>query len=146
MPYSSSLTDSEWEVLEPLLIEILPPKKRTRPSNWTKRDLINGIFYQLKNGCNWQDLPKDLPPYSTVYWHVLAVALCWGSRKTNERPTWASAETSEKKAKWTRLMIIDSQAVKNTCNASVESKGFCTYKATNGAKSSGGSFPQRASH
>ena len=69
MPYSSSLTDSEWEVLEPLLIEILPPKKRTRRSNWTKRDLINGIFYQLKNGCNWQDLPKDLPPYSTVYWH-----------------------------------------------------------------------------
>lgn len=31
-------------------------------------------------------------------------------------------------------MIIDSQAVKNTCNASVESKGFCTYKATNGIK------------
>ena len=69
MPYSSSLTDSEWEVLEPLLVEILPQKKRTRPSNWTKRDIINGIFYQLKNGCNWEDLPKDLPPYSTVYWH-----------------------------------------------------------------------------
>ena len=31
-------------------------------------------------------------------------------------------------------MIIDSQAVKNTCNASVESKGFCAYKATNGIK------------
>jgi transposase len=31
-------------------------------------------------------------------------------------------------------MIIDSQAVKNTCNASVESKGFCSYKATNGIK------------
>jgi hypothetical protein len=26
-----------------------------------------------------------------------------------------------KKAKWTTLMIIDSQAVKNTCNASIES-------------------------
>ena len=69
MPYASSLTDAEWEVLEPLLVEILPPKKRTRPSNWTKRNLIDGIFYQLKNGCNWEDLPKDLPPYSTVYWH-----------------------------------------------------------------------------
>ena len=32
------------------------------------------------------------------------------------------------------LIIIDSQAVKNTCNASVKSKGFCTYKATNGIK------------
>ncbi|WP_417063940.1 transposase, partial [Nodularia spumigena] len=30
---------------------------------------MDGIFYQLKNGCNWEDLPKDLPPYSTVYWH-----------------------------------------------------------------------------
>ena len=50
MPYSSSLTNSEWEVLEPLLVEILPQKKLTRPSNWTKRDIIDGIFYQLKNG------------------------------------------------------------------------------------------------
>jgi hypothetical protein len=32
------------------------------------------------------------------------------------------------------LILIDSQAVKNTCNASVESKGFCFYKATNGIK------------
>ena len=30
--------------------------------------------------------------------------------------------------------MIDSQAVKNTCNASVESKGFCHYKCTNGIK------------
>ncbi len=30
--------------------------------------------------------------------------------------------------------MIDSQAVKNTCNASVESKGFCFYKSTNGIK------------
>jgi len=31
-------------------------------------------------------------------------------------------------------MMIDSQAVKNTCNASIESKGFCFYKSTNGIK------------
>lgn len=31
-------------------------------------------------------------------------------------------------------MMADSQAVKNTCNASIESKGFCFYKATNGIK------------
>lgn len=39
-----------------------------------------------------------------------------------------------KNAKWTTLIIIDSQAVQNTCNASVESKGFCFYKSTNGIK------------
>ena len=32
------------------------------------------------------------------------------------------------------MIIIDSQAVQNTCNASVESKGFCFYKSTNGIK------------
>ena len=69
MPYSSSLTDSEWEILEPLLPEMLPPRKRTRPPEWSYRAIIDGILYRLKNGCNWQDLPNDLPPYSTVYWH-----------------------------------------------------------------------------
>ncbi len=66
MPYSS---DEEWEILEPLLPQILPKRKKTRPSNWTKRELLDGIFYQLKNGCNWEDLPKNLPLYSRVYWH-----------------------------------------------------------------------------
>jgi transposase len=68
MTYSSSLTDKEWEIIEPLL----PKKKRTKPPTWSKREILDGIFYQLKNGCNWGDLPKDLPdlpPYSTVFWH-----------------------------------------------------------------------------
>lgn len=69
MPYSSSLSDAEWETLEPLLREILPKKKQTRLSNWSQREIIDGILYQLKNGCNWQDLPRDFPPYSTLYWH-----------------------------------------------------------------------------
>jgi transposase len=69
MPYSSSLCDEEWAILEPLLLEILPQKKQTRPANWTKREIVDSILYQLKNGCNWSDLPKDLPPDSTVYWH-----------------------------------------------------------------------------
>jgi transposase len=65
MPYSSSLTDKEWEIIKPLL----PQKKKTRPPAWTKRQILDGIFYQLKNGCNWGDLPRDLPPYSTVFWY-----------------------------------------------------------------------------
>jgi transposase len=69
MAYSSSLTNEEWAILEPLLPQVLPPKKQTRPPAWTQRELIDGMLYQLKNGCNWKDLPKDLPPYSTVYWH-----------------------------------------------------------------------------
>ncbi|WP_339376710.1 transposase [Chlorogloea sp. CCALA 695] len=42
--------------------------------------------------------------------------------------------SGEKKAKWTTLIIIDSQAVKNTCNANLDSKGFCHYKGVKGSK------------
>ncbi len=83
MPYKSSLSDEEWKMLEPLLSEILPPKKQTRPANWSKREILDGIRDQLKNGCNWQDWPKDLPPYSTVYWHLRAVAGNRGNQETN---------------------------------------------------------------
>ena len=57
-----------------------------------------------------------------------------GVRATNERLAWTSPSAGQKKPKWTTLIIIDSQAVKNTCNASVDSKGYCFYKATNGIK------------
>lgn len=69
MSYSSSLTDREWEILEPLLPAVLPKKQSTRPLDWSYRELIDGMLYRLKNGCNWEDMPKDLPPYSTVFYH-----------------------------------------------------------------------------
>lgn len=130
MRYTTDLTDKEWEIIEPLL----PKKKKTKPPTWAKREILNGIFYQLKNGCNWADLPKDLPPYSTVFWHYKQ----W--RETGILDTIMDVlhrlvrEQVEKKPKWTTLIIVDSQATKNTCNASVESKGFCHYKTTNGIK------------
>jgi transposase len=65
MSYSSNLSDAEWELLEPHLRQVLPKKKRTRPQNWSHRQIIDAILYQLKNGCNWNDLPRDFPPYST---------------------------------------------------------------------------------
>lgn len=85
----------------------------------------------------WLQLARLAPRPASLLNGLLALQT-WadsrGNREINERPTWASARTSEKKAKWTTLIIIDSQAVKNTCNASVKSKGFCKYKATNGIK------------
>jgi len=65
MAYSSSLTDKEWELIKPLL----PQKQKTRAPSWTKRQILELIENQLKNGCNWCDLPRDLPPYSTEFWH-----------------------------------------------------------------------------
>lgn len=60
MPYSSSLTSEAWTILEPLLPQVLPQKKRTRPLEWSKRYILDGIFYRPKNGCNWEDFPSVL--------------------------------------------------------------------------------------
>lgn len=65
MKYTSDLTDEEWVLICPYL----PPRTKTRPMNWSYRCILDAIFYQLKNGCMWRNLPKDFPPYSTVYWH-----------------------------------------------------------------------------
>jgi transposase len=31
------------------------------------REVLNAVFYVLSTGCQWQALPKDLPPKSTVW-------------------------------------------------------------------------------
>lgn len=55
MPYSSSLTDEAWVMIEPLLPK---KKKKTCPMKWSKRQILDGLLYQLKNGCNWSDIIK----------------------------------------------------------------------------------------
>jgi hypothetical protein len=86
---------------------------------------------------NWVQLARLAERPTALFHRLLAlqtVASRWGFPGIDASPTWTSARPGEKKPQWTTLMIIDSQAVKNTCNASVESKGFCFYKATNGIK------------
>ncbi|HSF73117.1 MAG TPA: hypothetical protein VLA84_04895 [Microcoleus sp.] len=51
-----TLPASQWIILESLLPQILPTKKQTKPPNWTQREILNGIFYQVKNRCNREDL------------------------------------------------------------------------------------------
>lgn len=62
--YSSDLTEREWQVIQPLLPL---PNTRGRKRKVDEREILNGIFYQIRNGCVWSDLPKDLPPWQTVY-------------------------------------------------------------------------------
>jgi putative transposase len=63
--YSTDLTDTEWEYLE---LHVPPPNKRGRPKTHTTREILNAIFYVLKSGCAWRLLPRDFPPWETVYW------------------------------------------------------------------------------
>jgi len=56
------LTDFEWSVIEPLL-----PMDRRGPKPKNNRQIINGMFYILRAGSPWRDLPERYGPYTTVY-------------------------------------------------------------------------------
>jgi len=62
--YPSDLTDGECALIEPMI----PPARRGgRKRSVDVREVLNAIFYVLWTGCQWQALPKDLPPKSTVH-------------------------------------------------------------------------------
>jgi transposase len=58
------LTDGQWAVLEPLL----PVSKRAgRPSQWAKRQLIDGIRWRVRTGAPWRDVPGCYGSWLAVY-------------------------------------------------------------------------------
>ena len=62
-PYPSDLTDEQWAIIEPLI----PVNTVGRPREVQMREVLNTIFYLNRSGCQWDMLPHDLPPKSTVY-------------------------------------------------------------------------------
>jgi transposase len=56
------LTDFEWSVIEPLL-----PMDRRGPKPQNNRQVLNGIFWVLRAGAPWRDLPGRYGPYTTAY-------------------------------------------------------------------------------
>ena len=56
------LSEAEWAVIEPLL----PNKPRGVPREDDRR-ILNGIFYTLRTGSPWRDLPDRYGPYTTCY-------------------------------------------------------------------------------
>jgi len=65
-PYPSDVTDQQWAILEPLI----PPSRSQRggrPRAVDLREVINTLLYQNRSGCQWDMLPHDLLPKSTVY-------------------------------------------------------------------------------
>jgi len=56
------LTDAEWAIISPLL-----PNKPRGVARVDDRRVVNGIFYVLRTGSPWRDLPERYGPYTTVY-------------------------------------------------------------------------------
>jgi putative transposase len=65
--YPSDLTDEQWAILAPMI----PPAKQNprggRPRQVDMRAVLNALFYLNRSGCQWDMLPHDLLPKSTVY-------------------------------------------------------------------------------
>jgi len=61
------LTDEQWQVLEPLILE--PPRRedgKGRPRR-NSREVLDGILWILRTGAQWADLPDRYPPYQTCH-------------------------------------------------------------------------------
>ena len=64
--YSSDLSDDEWIKIKPLVKEDVycGPRGRTKHS---RKEMLNAIFYVVKTGCQWRELPHDFPAWKGVY-------------------------------------------------------------------------------
>jgi putative transposase len=110
--YPTDLTDAEWAIIGPLLPQPMP-QKGGRPRTHPLRHLLNGIFYIVRGGCAWRLLPRDFPPWQTVYHYY---------RQWRLDGTWEQLHTTLRERERQRLKrdpqpsagIVDSQSVKTT--------------------------------
>lgn len=108
--YPSDVSDGQWERLAsyiPQPVEDAPREAIER------REIVNGIFYVLRTGCSWRQMPHDLPNGKTVYHYFWL----WSRDGTWEKAL--SALRKEVRMKMGRnpeasAVIIDSQSIKTS--------------------------------
>jgi putative transposase len=127
--YPTDLSDDEWFCIGP---HLPGATGRGRPRLHGLRSILDAVFYVLKSGCPWRLLPKDFPPWKTVYdWF----------RRWRLDGTWERLNAELRERLWSRLgrdrspsaAIVDSQSAKTT-GVGGEQRGFDGGKKVRGRK------------
>lgn len=108
--YPSDLTDAQWEKIR-RLIPPSPPIGADRTVSI--REVINAVFYISRGGCSWRMLPKDFPPWETVYGYFAQ----WkrdGTWKRIHDTLRGEVRTEAGREEQPSAGIVDSQSVKTT--------------------------------
>ena len=128
-PYPSDLSDAEWALLEPLLASL---ERRGRPPKWSTRRIADAVFYLLRSGCAWRMLPKEYPPWQTLYYHFRKWRRDGRLQQAHDRLR-ATVRESEGKDRDPSGAVLDSQVVKTTGVGGPE-RGYDGAKRLSGRK------------
>ena len=126
--YPTDLNDTQWLKIRPYL----PAETKTgRPRKHGWRKILNGIFYLLQSGCSWRMLPRELPPWKTVY-HYFRLWQRDGTWERLNRLLREKVRLAFGKKRQASAAILDSQSSK-TSEGGTEC-GFDAGKKVTGRK------------
>lgn len=109
--FETDLTDEQWLIIQPMLPV---PAKTGRPPI-DRRIILNAIFYICKGGIQWRLLPKNFPPFQTVFHIFRKWTLDHTIESIHSRLRALVREAAGKRCRPTAA-ILDSQTVKSDCH------------------------------
>lgn len=125
--YPTDLTDAEWSLIEPLMPAA---SRRGRPREVDLREVVNALRYLVRSGCGWELLPKDFPPWQTVYWWFRVLMRRFLFSTLHNMAVMIDRERGGREAS-PSAAVIDSQSVKAPA---AKSRGFDANKKIVGRK------------